>query len=160
MSKVQVMDHPLIQHKISYIRSEEVGSKEFREIVGEIASLMCYEATRDLKLEDVSNEQLEENILSIYAKLYHKYESDKKFIPEGNLIEVKFEDFEADAMGMTENIYQSLSIPGFAEARSDIEKYVGGKKGYKKNKYKYDDRTIRLVEENWDFALKQWDYNL
>jgi len=35
--------------------------------------------------------QLEENILSIYAKLYHKYESDKKFIPEGNLIEVKFE---------------------------------------------------------------------
>ncbi len=37
MSKVQVMDHPLIQHKISYIRSEEVGSKEFREIDGEIA---------------------------------------------------------------------------------------------------------------------------
>ena len=113
-----------------------------------------------LKLQDVSNEQLEENILSIYAKLYHKYESDKKFIPEGNLMEVKFEDFEADAMGMTENIYQSLSIPGFTEARTDIEKYVGGKKGYKKNKYKYDDRTIRLVEENWDFALKQWDYNL
>ena len=113
-----------------------------------------------LKLQDVSNEQLEENVLSIYAKLYHKYESDKKFIPEGNLMEVKFEDFEADAMGMTENIYQSLSIPGFTEARTDIEKYVGGKKGYKKNKYKYDDRTIRLVEENWDFALKQWDYNL
>ena len=54
----------------------------------------------------------------------------------------------------------SLSIPGFAEAQGDIEKYVGGKKGYKKNKYKYDDRTIRLVEENWDFALKQWNYNL
>ena len=96
----------------------------------------------------------------IYAKLYHKYESDKQFIPEGNLMEVKFEDFEADAMGMTENIYKSLSIPGFTEARADIEKYVGGKKGYKKNKYKYDDRTIRLVEENWGFALKQWEYNL
>ena len=113
-----------------------------------------------LKLQDIGNEQLEENILSIYAKLYHKYESDKQFIPEGNLREVKFEDFEADAMGMTEDIYKSLSIPGFAEARGDIEKYVGGKKGYKKNKYKYDDRTIRLVEENWGFALKQWDYNL
>ena len=94
------------------------------------------------------------------STLYHKYESDKQFIPEGNLMEVKFEDFEADAMGMTENIYKSLSIPGFTEARADIEKYVGGKKGYKKNKYKYDDRTIRLVEENWGFALKQWDYNL
>ena len=44
MSKVQVMDHPLIQHKVNYIRRKEVGSKEFREIVGEIAALMCYEA--------------------------------------------------------------------------------------------------------------------
>ena len=41
MSNVQIMDHPLIQHKINYIRSEDVGSKEFREIVSEIASLMC-----------------------------------------------------------------------------------------------------------------------
>lgn len=53
MSKIQVMDHPLIQHKINYIRREEVGSKEFREIVGEIAALMCYEASRDLKLQEV-----------------------------------------------------------------------------------------------------------
>ena len=53
MSNIQIMDHPLIQHKINYIRSEDVGSKEFREIVSEIASLMCYEASRDLKLQDV-----------------------------------------------------------------------------------------------------------
>lgn len=54
MSKVQVMDHPLIQHKINCIRREDLGSKDFRQIVGEIASLMCYEATRDLKLQDVT----------------------------------------------------------------------------------------------------------
>lgn len=53
MSKIQVMDHPLIQHKISYIRREDVGSRDFRAVVGEIAALMCYEATRDLKLKDV-----------------------------------------------------------------------------------------------------------
>ena len=113
-----------------------------------------------LKLEDISNEELEQNILSIYAKLYHKYEADKACIPQGNLIEVKFEDFEADAMGMTEHIYQALSLPGFPEARADIEKYVGGKKGYKKNKYKYDERTVRLVQDNWGFALEQWKYEL
>lgn len=113
-----------------------------------------------LKLQDISDEQLEKNILEIYAKLYHKYEADKHFIPQGNLIEVKFEDFEADAMGMTETIYQSLDIPGYPEARAAIEKYVGGKKGYKKNKYNYNDRTIKLVQENWDFALKQWGYEL
>lgn len=53
MSNVYVMDHPLIQHKISYIRREELGSKDFREMISEIAMLMCYEATRDLKLQDV-----------------------------------------------------------------------------------------------------------
>lgn len=53
MSKVVVMDHPLIQHKIGIIRREETGAKDFRTLVGEIAMLMCYEATRDLKLADV-----------------------------------------------------------------------------------------------------------
>ena len=53
MAKVQVMDHPLITHKINYIRNEEIGTKEFREMIGEIAQLMCFEATRDLKLQDV-----------------------------------------------------------------------------------------------------------
>lgn len=56
MAEVHVMDHPLIQHKINFIRRKEVGSKDFRSIVGEIAALMCYEATRDLKLQDVEIE--------------------------------------------------------------------------------------------------------
>ena len=53
MSNVYVMDHPLIQHKIGLIRREETGSRDFRALVSEIATLMCYEATRDLKLQDV-----------------------------------------------------------------------------------------------------------
>lgn len=53
MGKVIVMDHPLIQHKIGLIRREETGSKDFRQLISEIAMLMCYEATRDLKLADV-----------------------------------------------------------------------------------------------------------
>lgn len=53
MSKIVVMDHPLIQHKIGIIRRKETGSKDFRTLIGEISMLMCYEATRDLKLVDV-----------------------------------------------------------------------------------------------------------
>ncbi len=48
-----IMDHPLIQHKIGIIRRQETGSKDFRQLISEIAMLMCYEATRDLKLTDV-----------------------------------------------------------------------------------------------------------
>lgn len=53
MSKVVIMDHPLIHHKLSILRNEKTGSKEFRNLVSEIATLMCYEATRDLPLKEV-----------------------------------------------------------------------------------------------------------
>ncbi len=56
MSKVVIMDHPLIQHKIGFIRRTSTGTKDFRDTISEIAMLICYEATRDLKLEDVEIE--------------------------------------------------------------------------------------------------------
>ena len=51
-----ILDHPLVQHKISLLRSKRTGTKEFRDLVGEIATLMCYEATRDLPTEEVEIE--------------------------------------------------------------------------------------------------------
>ena len=53
MSNVTVFDHPLILHKLAILRNKNTGVKEFRELVGEIAALMCYEATRNLKTEEV-----------------------------------------------------------------------------------------------------------
>ena len=54
--KVYVFDHPLIQHKVSMMRKKETNVKEFREMATEVATLMGYEATRDLPLEDVEIE--------------------------------------------------------------------------------------------------------
>ena len=51
-----IMDHPLIQHKITLLRDKNTGSKEFRELISEITMLMCYEATRDLPLKQVEIE--------------------------------------------------------------------------------------------------------
>lgn len=56
MSKVFVIDHPLIQHKLSYIRAKDTGPKEFRELVEEVSMLMAYEVTRDLTLQDTEIE--------------------------------------------------------------------------------------------------------
>ena len=53
---VMVMDHPLIQHKISLLRNKETSSKEFRELISEVTRLMCYEALRDLPLKEVEVE--------------------------------------------------------------------------------------------------------
>ena len=74
MSNVYVFDHPLIQHKIRLLRNKNTPTKDFRELVKEIAMLMCYEATRELPLEEVEIEtpickttarQLERNKLAI-----------------------------------------------------------------------------------------------
>ena len=56
MENPLILDHPLIQHKISLIREKSTGAKEFRELVAEITMLMCYEATRDLPLQEVEIE--------------------------------------------------------------------------------------------------------
>ncbi|MBR3545843.1 MAG: uracil phosphoribosyltransferase [Oscillospiraceae bacterium] len=56
MSELHVYDHPLIQHKLSILRDKNTSVKEFRELISEIAGLMCYEATRDLPLEEVEIE--------------------------------------------------------------------------------------------------------
>lgn len=54
MSRVYVFDHPLIQHKVTYIRDKNTGTKEFRELVDEVATLMGYEITRDIPLEETT----------------------------------------------------------------------------------------------------------
>lgn len=53
VSKLHVIDHPLVQHKIAFIRDSETGPKEFRELVDEVSLLMAYEVTRDLPLTSV-----------------------------------------------------------------------------------------------------------
>lgn len=56
MGELVIMDHPLIQHKIGFIRRKDTGTKDFRQTISEIAMLICYEATRGLKLDEVEIE--------------------------------------------------------------------------------------------------------
>ncbi|MGD9677956.1 MAG: uracil phosphoribosyltransferase [Vulcanibacillus sp.] len=56
MSRLYVFDHPLIQHKLTFIRNKDTGTKEFRELMDEVATLMAYEITRDIHLEEVEIE--------------------------------------------------------------------------------------------------------
>lgn len=56
MSKAMILDHPLVQHKVSLLRDKTTGTKEFKALVSELAMLLCYEATRDLPTEEVAIE--------------------------------------------------------------------------------------------------------
>jgi uracil phosphoribosyltransferase len=66
MGKVYVFDHPLIQHKLSYIRDKNTGTKEFRELVDEVAALMAFEITRDLQTAEVT---IETPVSTVQAKM-------------------------------------------------------------------------------------------
>lgn len=64
--KPVILNHPLIQHKLSFIRDKRTGSKEFREMIQEVAMLMCYEATRDLELTEI---QVETPLATAHTKV-------------------------------------------------------------------------------------------
>lgn len=113
---------------------------------------------KPLQLHCISEEEMDQNILDIYNLMDKHYQAQKVLIPEGNLIEVKFEDFEADALGVTENIYRTLNLPGFEEARPAMEKYVGAKRGHKKNKYDYPQEIIDKVNTHWGHVIERYNY--
>lgn len=112
-----------------------------------------------LQLHSISMEQMEQNILRNYMELYRAYKEQKKYIPEGNLFEIKFEDIEKDALGITKKIYHDLQLPGWEAARPAIEQYIASKRSYKKNKYQYEQRTIDMVNEAWGEVLDEWGYD-
>ena len=111
-----------------------------------------------LELNSISIEEMEQNILYAYKELYQAYQEQKQFIPEGNLFEVKFEEFEDDALSITERIYCQLSLSGWEQARPAIEEYVNRKKGHRKNQYQYNPRTVSMVNQAWGDILDAWGY--
>ena len=83
---------------------------------------------------------------------------DRESIPEGNLIEVRFEDLEADAMGVLDRIYSTLSLPGWDRARRPVAEYCGTLSGYRKNRYRFDRSLVDTVDREWGFAVREWGY--
>ena len=111
-----------------------------------------------LKLQDVNDDTIEDNAIKVYPRLYQAYQEQKKFIPKGNLYEVRFEEFERDAYATTKDIYEKLQLPGWNEAEPRIKAYIESRRGYKKNCYEYKPRTIDLVNKNWGQAIDDWGY--
>lgn len=113
---------------------------------------------RSTTLEPFDAEMLEREVLITYNRLIERYERDKGLIRSGNLFEVRFEDFEADPVAMTEAVYDALSLGGFERVRSRIADYVAKQRGFRKNNYNYDRRSAELVERWCADTLHRWNY--
>ena len=109
-------------------------------------------------LQKISEAELEAQIIENHRALYRCYERDKQLIPQGHLAEVRFEDYEASPLELSEQIYRTVSLGDFDRVRADVRRHLDSIKGFRKKHYEFDQHTIRIVEQNWGDAIRQWGY--
>jgi hypothetical protein len=120
-----------------------------------------YQKTVDaFKLQRISDEEIEGDILWIYKNMMETYFKERELIPKENLIEVKFEDLETQPLVELERIYKDLRIEGFNKAVPLFCSYLDSQHGYKKNFYKFSRKMIEKVKSYWRFAIDKWKYDL
>ncbi|NHJ32693.1 MAG: sulfotransferase [Asgard group archaeon] len=109
--------------------------------------------------EPFTDDEGEEFILDLYEEMFEKFFQEKDLIPEGNLIEVKYEDFIQDPIEGLQDIYQTLNLDGFDESLSSFNSYLDSNKEYKRNEHTLDEETRIKVKERWKLTLEKWGYN-
>lgn len=113
-----------------------------------------------LEFQHISKEEMEENILYIYERLMNRYEELKKQIPEGHLIELKYEDFEQDPLTHMQQIYETLGISGFEKARQPFEAYIASQQKFKSSKHSITNDKLDEVINRWGFAMEHYGYEM
>ena len=108
-------------------------------------------------LQSVPEKQIEN---SLYKQLMTSYFKERQLIPHGNLIELKFEDFEVNTMNELNRIYSELDISGFERAKNKMAFYLSSLSDYKKNTYTLPHEIITSIKRKWDFTIKKWDYDI
>ncbi len=114
----------------------------------------------ELQLQSVSHAEIEANILFFYEKLMKKFLTKKSLIPPGNLVEVKFEDLEANPLSELRRIYTGLNLPGFEDVEPAFSSYISSQAEYVKNQYELSPEDIKAVQQHWQFVFELWDYEV
>lgn len=112
----------------------------------------------NLAFQDYDGVAIEENILSFYREVMESYFAQRQYIPEGNLVEIRFEEFERDPLGCMNTIYHQLGISGWEAARKYFEEEVSSYSEYKKNVFRHSRSSVEKVKENWGFAIDALQY--
>ncbi len=113
---------------------------------------------RRFGLQRTTAEAVERQVLSDYISLMQAYFDQRSLIPPDRLVELRFEDLEADPIASVRHIYQALDLSGYARAQPAMSEFVESQADYRKNQYVLDDKTRRRVEEHWGFTLDRWGY--
>lgn len=110
-------------------------------------------------LQEISEKELDELIFDHYIYLNDKYLTDKKLIPEGNLIEMSYEELKADPLNTIHKIYSRLDLPGFELAAKDLLIQLDFEKEYRNFEHQVNDITSQKIEAHWGKYIELWKYN-
>ena len=114
---------------------------------------------RELALQDYSNVAIEENILSFYKDVMKSYFTERPYIPAGNLVEIRFEEFERDPLECLHRIYCELELSGWEAARKQFEENLHSHSQYKRNVFVYTKSLVEKVKAHWGFVIDALNYN-
>jgi len=108
--------------------------------------------------QHITVEELDSMIITVYREMYKKYLAEKTLIPEGNLIEISYENFIENPMKTLKDIYQKLEIDGFNKAKPAFEKYLKKHENYKTSKYSFNKELKEKIYREWEFVFKEFGY--
>ena len=110
------------------------------------------------QLQRIPFAQINRNVLAFYQQLMKKYLADRSLIPPGNLVEVRYEDLDTAPLQELRRVYECLDLPGFANAEPRFQSYINSIGDYTKNEYELGSDAIASVNEDWNFAFREWEY--
>jgi hypothetical protein len=112
------------------------------------------------QLQEISDEEIDTNILTFYTKMMRYYLSDRKLIPKRNLIEVGYDALDNNPMLVMHHIYNRLNFWPFARVHGRLRRYLDSLKGYQRNSYQISPKDITSVNRHWAFAFDEWGYDM
>jgi hypothetical protein len=109
-------------------------------------------------LQTWDEDEMQETILENYREMYEKFDRDRDLIPEGNLVDVKYEDFIRDPMSHMQRIYATLQLDGYEGAEPLFQEYVRSQRSYKANRHVLGADAVRKVNAYWGRIIERFGY--
>jgi hypothetical protein len=110
------------------------------------------------QLKKTSMGDIKEFAFRFYEIMMQRYWSTKSLIPPGDLIEIRYEDLDNQALSVVAKIYEELRLPGFDSARESMKRYIASQCAFQKNNYTRDPETMVKISRRWRFAFDNLGY--
>lgn len=110
--------------------------------------------------QEVDVEFIDRLIIDFYKEVYKRYLEEKRYLDENNLIEFKYEEFVKDPLSHLKNIYSRFNLNWFDEAKTRFERYLYKHRNYQAHQYVVDDELRKKIGKEWEFAFKEFGYEI